>query len=178
VFGGGHGVTGHAVCDDGVMINLRPMKALDIDADARTCRAGAGLTWGEIDSATQEHGLAVTGGRHPTTGVGGLTLGAGSGWIERKYGYTLDNLISVELVTADGQILTASENQNPQLFWGLRGGGGNFGVATSFELRLHPIGPTVLAGMLMYSAEMAAGVLAISATRWPTRPTRSAPPSL
>ena len=160
VFGGGHGVTGHAVCDDGVMIDLRPMKALDIDADRRTCRAGAGLTWGEIDAATQEHGLAVTGGRHPTTGVGGLALGAGSGWIERKCGYTLDNLISVELVTADGQILTASEDQNPQLFWGLRGGGGNFGVATSFELRLHPIGPTVLAGMLMYPAEMAAGVLA------------------
>ncbi|MGH2994029.1 MAG: FAD-binding oxidoreductase [Solirubrobacterales bacterium] len=160
VYGGGHGVTGNAVCDDGVMIDLRPMKGIEIDPEARTCRVGAGLTWGELDAATQEHGLAVTGGRHPTTGVSGLTLGAGSGWIERKCGYTVDNLLSVEIVTADGRILTASESENPQLFWGTRGGGGNFGVVTAFELRLHPIGPTVLGGMLMYPAAMAAGVLA------------------
>jgi FAD/FMN-containing dehydrogenase len=160
VYGGGHNVTGNAVCDDGVMIDLRPMKRIEIDPERRVCRAGAGLTWGEIDAATQEHGLAVTGGRHPTTGIGGLTLGAGSGWIERKCGYTVDNLLSVETVTADGAILTASEDENPQLFWGTRGGGGNFGVVTEFELRLHPIGPTVLGGMLMYPAPMAAGVLA------------------
>jgi FAD/FMN-containing dehydrogenase len=160
VYGGGHGVTGKAVCDDGVMIDLRPLKSIEIDPEARTCRVGAGLTWGELDAATQEHGLAVTGGRHPTTGVGGLTLGAGSGWIERKCGYTVDNLLGAEIVTADGQVLTTSESENPQLFWGTRGGGGNFGVATAFELKLHAIGPTLLAGMLIYPAAMAAGVLA------------------
>ncbi|HSJ16664.1 MAG TPA: FAD-binding oxidoreductase [Solirubrobacterales bacterium] len=160
VYGGGHNVTGNAVCDDGVMIDLRPMKGIEIDPERRVCRAGAGLTWGELDAATQEHGLAVTGGRHPTTGIGGLALGGGSGWIERRYGYTVDNLLSVEIVTADGQILTASEDENPQLFWGTRGGGGNFGVVTEFELRLHSLGPTVLGGMLLYPAPMAAGVTA------------------
>ena len=135
------------------------MKGIAVDPVARTCRAEAGLTWGELDAATQEHGLAVTGGRVSTTGLGGLVLGGGSGWIERKCGYAVDNLLSVEIVTADGQILTASESENPDLFWGTRGGGGNFGVATSFELRLHPIGPTILGGMLMYPASMAAAVL-------------------
>jgi FAD/FMN-containing dehydrogenase len=160
VYGGGHNVTGNAVCDDGVTIDLRPMKGIDIDPGARTCRAEAGATWGELDAATQEYGLAVTGGRVSTTGVSGLALGGGSGWIERKCGYTVDNLLSVETVTADGQILTASADENPELFWGTRGGGGNFGVATSFEFRLHPIGPTVLGGMLLYPAERAAAVLA------------------
>ncbi len=159
VYGGGHNVTGNAVCDDGVTIDLRPMKGIEVDPVARTCRAEAGLTWGELDAATQEHGLAVTGGRVSTTGLGGLVLGGGSGWIERKCGYAVDNLLSVEIVTADGQILTASESENPDLFWGTRGGGGNFGVATRFELRLHPIGPTILGGMLMYPASMAAAVL-------------------
>jgi FAD/FMN-containing dehydrogenase len=159
VYGGGHNVTGNAVCDDGVTIDLRSMKGIEVDPVARTCRAEAGLTWGELDAATQEHGLAVTGGRVSTTGLGGLVLGGGSGWIERKCGYTVDNLLSVEIVTADGQILTASESENPDLFWGTRGGGGNFGVTTSFELRLHPIGPTMLGGMLMYPASMAAAVL-------------------
>ena len=135
------------------------MKGIEIDPEARTCRAEAGLTWGELDAATQEHGLAVTGGRMSTTGLGGLVLGGGSGWIERKCGYSVDNLVSVEVVTADGRILTASESENPDLFWGTRGGGGNFGVATSFEFRLHPIGPTVVGGMLIYPAEMAAAVL-------------------
>jgi len=159
VYGGGHNVTGNAVCDDGVTIDLRPMKGIEVDPLARTCRAEAGLTWGELDAATQEHGLAVTGGRVSTTGLGGLVLGGGSGWIERKCGYSVDNLVSVEIVTADGRILTASESENPDLFWGTRGGGGNFGVVTSFELRLHPIGPTILGGMLMYPASMAAAVL-------------------
>ena len=113
VYGGGHNVTGNAVCDDGVTIDLRPMKGIEIDPETRTCRAEAGLTWGELDAATQEHGLAVTGGRVSTTGLGGLALGGGSGWIERSCGYTVDNLLSVEIVTADGSILTASETRAP-----------------------------------------------------------------
>ena len=159
VYGGGHNVTGNAVCDDGVTIDLRPMKGIAVDPVTRTCRAEAGLTWGEIDAATQEHGLAVTGGRVSTTGIGGLVLGGGSGWIERKCGYSVDNLLAVEIVTADGRIVTASETEQPDLFWATRGGGGNFGVATRFELRLHAIGPTVLAGVLIYPAAMAAAVL-------------------
>ena len=160
VYGGGHNVTGNAVCDGGVTIDLRPMKTIAIDAEARTCDAGAGLTWGELDAATQRHGLAVTGGRMSTTGLGGLALGGGSGWLERLCGYTVDNLLEVEVVTADGRIVTASDEQHPELFWGTRGGGGNFGVATRFRLRLHPVGPTVVGGMLLYPAEAAAGVLA------------------
>jgi FAD/FMN-containing dehydrogenase len=159
VYGGGHGVTGNAVCDDGVVVDLRPMKRLNVDAEARTCRADAGLTWGELDAATQEHGLAVTGGRVSTTGIAGLVLGSGSGWLERMCGFTVDNVMSVEMVTADGQVVTASESENEELFWGTRGGGGNFGVVTSFEFRLHPVGPMVLGGMLMYPAPMAAAVL-------------------
>jgi FAD/FMN-containing dehydrogenase len=152
-------VTGNAVCDGGVTIDLRPMKGIEVDSGSRVCRAEAGLTWGEVDAAAQRHGLAVTGGRMSTTGLAGLALGGGSGWLERQCGYTVDNLLSVETVTADGQILTASEHEHPELFWGTRGGGGNFGVATRFELRLHPIGPAVLGGMLMYPAAMAAAVL-------------------
>jgi FAD/FMN-containing dehydrogenase len=159
IYGGGHGVTGNAVCDDGVVVDLRPMKGVDVDVEARTCRAEAGLTWGELDAATQEHGLAVTGGRVSTTGIAGLVLGSGSGWLERKCGFTVDNVISVEMVTADGQVVTASESENEELFWGTRGGGGNFGAVTSFEFRLHPVGPIVLGGMLMYPAPMAAAVL-------------------
>src|SRR5829696_2246581 len=159
VYGGGHNVTGNAVCDDGVTIDLRAMNGIAVDPETRTCRADAGLTWGQIDAATQEHGLAVTGGRISTTGIGGLVLGGGSGWIERKCGYAVDNLVAVETVTADGRILTASEHENPELFWGTRGGGGNFGVATSFELRLHAIGPTVVGGKLLYPATMATAVM-------------------
>src|SRR5581483_10298725 len=122
--------------------------------------AEAGLTWGELDAATQEHGLAVTGGRMSTTGVAGLVLGSGSGWLERKLGLTADNLISVETVLADGSVVTASDRESPDLFWGTRGGGCNFGVVTSFELALHPIGPEIVGGMLMYPAPMAADVLA------------------
>ena len=159
VYGGGHNVTGNAVCDDGLTVDLRPMKAIEVDPEARTARVEGGVTWGELDAATQEHGLAVTGGRMSTTGIGGLILGGGSGWLERKCGYTVDNLLGVETVTADGRILTASESENADLFWATRGGAGNFGVVTSFELRLHPIGPTVLGGMLLYPAAMAADVL-------------------
>jgi FAD/FMN-containing dehydrogenase len=159
VYGGGHGVTGNAVCDGGVVVDLRQMKGIEIDLRDRTCRAGAGLTWGELDAATQEHAVVVTGGRVSTTGISGLVLGSGSGWIERKFGYTADNLLSVETVTADGSVVTASERENPDLFWGTRGGGGNFGIVTSFEFRLHRLGPTVLGGMLIYPGPMAPDVL-------------------
>jgi FAD/FMN-containing dehydrogenase/pimeloyl-ACP methyl ester carboxylesterase len=157
VYAGGHNVTGNAVRDDALTIDLRPMKGIEIEG--RTCRAGAGLTWGELDAATQEQGLAVTGGRASTTGVGGLAVGGGSGWIERKCGYTVDNLNSVEIVTADGRILTASEREHPDLFWATRGGGGNVGVVTRFDFTLHPIGPIVLAGMVLHPAQRAADVL-------------------
>jgi FAD/FMN-containing dehydrogenase len=159
VYGGGHGVTGSAVCDAGVCVDLRGLRGVDVDPVARRVRAEAGLTWGEVDAATQEHGLAVTGGRVSSTGVAGLTLGSGSGWLERKLGFVCDNLVEAEVVTADGRKVVASETENPDLFWGLRGGGGNFGVVTAFHLRLHPIGPTVLGGMLMYPAPMARDVL-------------------
>ena len=158
VYGGGHGVTGTAVCD-GIVADLRPMKDIVIDQNARSARAGAGLTWGEFDAATQRHGLAVTGGRVSSTGVAGLILGSGSGWLERKLGYTADNLISVEMVTADGEIVTASQQENADLFWGTRGGGGNFGAVTAFDLRLHPVGRTVLGGMLLYPADRGPAVL-------------------
>ena len=155
VYGGGHGVTGSAVVDAGICIDMRGMKGVDVDPEARTVRAEAGLMWGELDAATQEHGLAVTGGRASDTGVAGLALGSGSGWIERKCGFTCDNLVKAEVVTADGRQVVASEDENADLFWGLRGGGGNFGVVTAFHFRLHEIGPIVLGGMLMYPAEMA-----------------------
>lgn len=159
VFGGGHAVTGSAVCDDGLCIDLRGMKDMRIDPAVRTCRAEAGLNWGEFDAATAAHGLALTGGRNPTTGIAGLSLGSGSGWLERKFGYVCDNLIAAEVVTADGRQVVASESENPDLFWGLRGGGGNFGIVTAFHFRLHPLGPIVLAGVLLYPAPMAAAAL-------------------
>ena len=155
VFGGGHGVTGAAVADDAVCIDLRGMKGITVDPEARTARAEAGLVWGEVDAATQEHGLAVTGGRASDTGIGGLALGSGSGWLERKFGFTCDNLLAAEVVTADGRQVLASAEENPELFWGLRGGGGNFGIVTAFHFRLHPVGPILLGGMLMYPAAMA-----------------------
>jgi FAD/FMN-containing dehydrogenase len=155
VYGGGHGVTGSAVCDAGVCVDMRGMKRIDVDPAARTVRAEAGLTWGELDAATQEHGLAVTGGRMSDTGVAGLALGSGSGWLERKFGFTCDNLIRAEVVTADGRQVVASADENPDLFWGLRGGGGNFGVVTAFHFRLHEVGPIVLGGMLMYPSAIA-----------------------
>lgn len=155
VYGGGHGVTGSAVVDAGICLDLRGMKGITVDPDARIVRAEAGLTWGEFDAATQEHGLAVTGGRVTDTGIAGLALGSGSGWLERKLGYTCDNLVKAEVVTADGRQVVASDDENPDLFWALRGGGGNFGVVTAFHLRLHPVGPIVLGGMLGYPAAMA-----------------------
>ena len=156
---GGHGVGGHALCDGGLVIDLSPMKGIHVDPQARTARAEAGVLWGELDRETQLFGLATVGGIVSHTGVSGLTLGGGIGWLMRKYGATVDNLLSVDLVTADGELVTASENENPDLFWGVRGGGGNFGIVTSFEYRLHPVGPIVLAGPIFHPLEDAPEVL-------------------
>jgi len=155
VYGGGHGVTGAAVAEGALCVDLRGLKTADVDPDSRTVRAGGGLTWGELDAATQAHGLAVTGGRVPSTGIAGLALGSGSGWIERKCGFTCDNLLSAEVVTADGNVVTASETDNADLFWGLRGGGGNFGIVTTFTFKLHEVGPMVWGGMLVYPPDRA-----------------------
>ncbi len=150
VRGGGHSTHGYASCEDGVVIDISPMKRVNIDVERCTGRFGAGLTWGELDAATQKHGLAVTGGRVTHTGIAGLTLGSGSGWLERKYGVTCESLIAAEVVTANGEILRASADDNSDLFWGLRGGGGNFGIVTEFEFRLHPVGPIVFAGLILH----------------------------
>jgi FAD/FMN-containing dehydrogenase len=159
VYGGGHSVTGAAVMDAAVCLDLRAIDHVVVDADARVARVGGGARWGAVDAATQEHGLAVTGGRVSTTGVGGLALGSGSGWLERKLGFTCDNLLSATVVTAGGEVVTASEESNPDLFWAIRGGGGNFGIVTEFVLRLHRVGPIVLGGMLLYPGHMARDVL-------------------
>jgi FAD/FMN-containing dehydrogenase len=158
VRGGGHNVAGNAVCDGGLVIDLSRMKGIRVDPAARTAWAQAGLTWGDFDHETAAFGLAVTGGHVSTTGIAGLTLGGGIGWLMRKHGLTCDNLLSADVVTADGQFLTASAGENTELFWGLRGGGGNFGVVTSFEYRLHAV-ETVLAGMALYPAERAKELL-------------------
>jgi FAD/FMN-containing dehydrogenase len=157
---GGHGVGGHALCDGGLVIDLSPMKGIRVDPAARTARAEAGVLWGELDRETQLHGLATVGGIVTHTGIAGLTLGGGIGWLTRKHGATVDNLLSADLVTAEGELLTASGDENPDLFWGIRGGGGNFGVVTSFEYRLHPVGPIVLAGPIFHPLEDAREVLA------------------
>lgn len=157
--GGGHGVNGHAACDDGIMLDLSPMKSIVVDPGQRTVVAQPGVNWGEFDAATQEHGLATTGGRVTTTGIAGLTLGTGSGWLERLHGYAADNLIAADLITADGRAVRATGEENADLFWGLRGGAGNFGVVTSFEYRLHEVGPMVMGGMVIWPVEMAGDVL-------------------
>ena len=157
--GGGHNVAGNAVCDGGIMIDLSRMKGALVDPMQCTVCAEAGLTWGELDAVTQREGLATTGGLVTTTGIAGLTLGGGQGWLMRKYGLTCDNLLSVDLVTADGKFLSASANEHEDLFWGLRGGGGNFGVATSFTYRLHRVGPTVLGGLVAYPIDRTKEVL-------------------
>jgi FAD binding domain/Berberine and berberine like len=156
--GGGHSVAGKAVCDGGLMIDLSPMKGIRVDPARRTAEAQAGLTLGEFDHETQEFGLATTLGVVSVTGIAGLTLGGGLGWLNGKHGLACDNLISADVVTADGRLLTASEEENEDLFWGLRGGGGNFGVVTSFRYRLHPVG-TVLGGGLSYPLSKAHEVL-------------------
>jgi hypothetical protein len=155
VRGGGHSLPGHSTCDDGIVIDLSPMKGIRVDPVERTVRAQAGVTWGEFDRETQAFGLASTGGQITTTGIAGLTLGGGVGWLMRRHGLTCDNLISADLVTADGRYVSAGEDQNPELFWGLRGGGGNFGIVTSFEYRLHEL-DHVLAGPIVHRAERGA----------------------
>ena len=160
VRGGGHSAPGYATCDDGIVIDLSPMNKVEVDPDMKTARAEAGTTWGEFDAATQEHGLAVTGGRFSTTGIAGLTLGSGSGWLERKCGLTADNLLSADIVTAAGERVTANAGENPDLFWGIRGGSGNFGIVTSFTYRLHEVGPMIYGGMLLATPDRARDTLA------------------
>src|SRR3954468_9930174 len=150
---GGHSVAGMSLVDDGLVTDVRGLRELAVDPERRVARVGAGLTWAEVDAATQEHGLATTGGRVSSTGVAGLTLGGGSGWLERKHGLTCDNVLAVEMVTAEGELVRASEAEHPDLFWALRGGGGNFGVVTAFEFALHPVGPEVMAGLVIHPAE-------------------------
>ena len=157
--GSGHNVAGNAVCDGGLMIDLSLMKDIHVDPESGTASAQPGVVFGEMDRATQPYGLAVPGGIVSETGIAGLTLGGGFGWLTRKYGFTCDNLISAEIVTANGELLTASESENPDLFWGIRGGGGNFGIVTSFEYQLQPVGPEVLAGLIIYPLDAAADVL-------------------
>lgn len=159
VKGGGHNVAGNAVCDGGLVVDMSRMKAVRVDPAGRTAVAEAGATWRDFDHETQAFGLATTGGLVSTTGIAGFTLGGGIGWLMRKYGTTCDNLVSADVVTADGEFLMTSAKENSDLFWGLRGGGGNFGIVTSFEYRLHPVGPIVLGGMLVYRAERAREVL-------------------
>ncbi len=158
VRGGGHNVAGKAVCDGGIVIDLSPMKGIRVDPARRVARAQPGLTWGEFDHETQAFGLALTGGTQSTTGIAGFTLGGGFGWLAREYGLTCDNLLSADVVTADGRFLTASPTENADLFWGIRGGGGNFGIVTSFEFKLYPVGP-VLGGMVLYPLAQAKSVL-------------------
>ena len=153
VRGGGHSFPGLSVCDRGVVIDLRPMSGIRVDPEARTARAGAGVLLGELDRETQAFGLSVPAGIVTHTGLAGLTLGGGIGWLTRKYGLTVDQLLSVDLVSAEGERLRASETENPELFWGLRGGGGNFGIVTEFEFRLNPVGPIVLAGPIYWPME-------------------------
>jgi len=157
--GGGHNIAGNAVCEGGLMIDLSPMKSVRIDPVGRTARVEPGVTLGEFDREAQAFGLATPLGINSTTGVAGLTLGGGFGWISRKHGLSIDNLLSVDLVTANGELVRASERDDPDLFWAVRGGGGNFGVATSFKFRLHPVGPEVIAGLIVHPFDKAKELL-------------------
>ncbi len=173
VRGGGHSVAGRAVVDGGLMIDLSLMKGIHVDPHSRRARAQGGVTWRELNRETQTHGLATTGGSVSTTGIAGLTLGGGLGWLMGRHGLTVDNLTSAQIVTADGHILTASDDEHPDLFWAIRGGGGNFGVVTSFEYQLHRVGPTITGGFVAYPFERAADVL-----RWYRDVTAAAPDDL
>jgi FAD/FMN-containing dehydrogenase len=159
VRGGGHSVAGRSIGDGGVMIDLSPMKGIYVDPEAQTARVQPGVSWAELNRETQLHGLAVTGGVISTTGIAGLTLGGGLGWLIPKLGLATDNLLSARVVTADGTTLTASEKENPDLYWGLRGAGANFGVVSSFEFRLHEVGPTIVGGLVAHPFDDAAALL-------------------
>jgi FAD/FMN-containing dehydrogenase len=159
VRGGGHSVAGFSTNDDGIVIDLSPMNRVRVDLATMRASVGGGAVWADVDHETQAHGLATTGGLISTTGVAGFTLGGGIGWIMRKYGLACDNLAAADVITADGRLVHASESQNAELLWGLRGGGGNFGIVTQFELDLHPLGPTVYAGPIFYPAEAAPDLL-------------------
>jgi FAD/FMN-containing dehydrogenase len=156
---GGHSFPGLSVCDGGVVLDLAAMKGISVDPERRRARVQAGVLWGELDQATQEFGLATTGGIVTHTGVAGLTLGGGIGWLQRRYGLTVDNLLSADVVTSEGELVKASPDENADLFWGLRGGGGNFGVVTEFEFRLNPVGPTVYAGPIFWPMSESARLL-------------------
>jgi FAD/FMN-containing dehydrogenase len=157
--GGGHNIAGNAVCDNGLMIDLSRMNFVRVDSEAKTAAVGPGATLGDVDGATQKHGLATPTGINSTTGIAGLTLGGGFGWLSRKYGLTVDNLIGAEVVTADGKILRVNADEHPDLFWALRGGSGNFGVVTEFNFRLHEVGPELLSGLVVYPLEQAKDAL-------------------
>ena len=159
VRGAGHNIAGKAVADGAMLIDLSTMRSVHVDPVKRTARAEPGVTLGDLDNETQGFGLAVPVGINSTTGVGGLTLGGGFGWLTRKHGLTVDNLISADVVTAEGKLLRASAEENAGLFWGIRGGGGNFGIVTSFEFRAHPVGPEILSGLIVHPASDASGVL-------------------
>jgi FAD/FMN-containing dehydrogenase len=172
---GGHSVAGMSLNDGGLVIDVRPMNEIEVNPAARTARVGAGATWAELDQATQEHGLATTGGRVSTTGVAGLTLGGGSGWLERKHGLSCDNLVSVELVSADGSRVTASADEHPDLFWALHGGGGNFGIATALTFQLHPVGPEVFAGLMLFDGDKGLELLRLVRDLMPGAPPEFGP---
>jgi FAD/FMN-containing dehydrogenase len=159
VRGGGHNVAGTAVCDDGIVIDLSAMRSVSVDPVERVAVVQGGALWGDVDHETQAFGLATTGGIIGHTGVGGVCLGGGIGWLMRKHGLTVDNLIEAQVVTAEGEIVRATADDHPDLFWAVRGGGGNFGVVSAFRFRLHPVGPTVLAGPVFWSADATADVL-------------------
>ena len=161
VRGGGHSVVGASLCDGGLVLDMRGMRDVEVDPDRRIARIGGGAIWADVDRACEPYGLATTGGRVSTTGVAGLTLGGGSGWLERKHGLACDNLVAAELVTASGELVRADEDTNPELLWALRGGGGNFGVVTALELGLHPLPSEVLAGFLLHPWERARELLAL-----------------
>jgi FAD/FMN-containing dehydrogenase len=170
VRGGGHNIAGNALCDGGVMLDLSPMKSVEVNPSARTVRVGGGATLAELDREAQRFGLATPLGVNSTTGVAGLTLGGGFGWLSRRFGLTIDNLLSAEVVLANGEVVRASATESPDLFWALRGGGGNFGVVTSFEFRLHPVGPEVLAGLIVHPLDAARDVLRFYRDFLPTTP--------
>ena len=170
VLGGGHGVSGKALCDDGLTLDLGGMRSVEVDAEAKLVHVDGGCKLGDVDEATSPHGLAVPAGIVSDTGVGGLALGGGIGWLSRQYGLTCDNFESLEVVTADGEVLEASETSHPDLFWALRGGGGNFGVVTRFTFRAHDFGPNIRLGVSLYGHAEARGALQEYARVYPTLP--------